>query len=358
MHRADLLWSFLGILTKERFEALLEVFGDLEHASRHVGADLLRNLGCRQETVLRVLQQLENFREDDYERKLMEKGIDLVSLHDARYPRLLRDIADAPVFLHVRGDLSILDQACVALVGTRTMSLYGKRVVESFVAPLVQAGVVTVSGLAHGVDALVAEETMKNGGKTVAVLGHGLGKIYPRRNTLLAEEIVAKGGLLVSEFPLDFPPDTYTFPARNRIIAGLSLATVVLEAPGDSGAIITAVQAFGYGRDVFAVPGQIFDLQYAGTHALVLRNQARLVTSPQEILQELGIVASEEGMSGYRPSTPEEEKLFQVLTTMPQPVDLLVERSGLSAAQISSALTMMELSGGAKNIGAGSWVRV
>ncbi|MBI1813283.1 DNA-protecting protein DprA [Candidatus Peregrinibacteria bacterium] len=358
MSHADFLWSYLNVLTRERYEALVQVYGSLEDARRHVGEEMLKGLGCRQEMVEKTLLRLEDFDEERYAAELQKRGIDLLSLADGRYPKSLREIGDPPVFLSVHGDLSILDQPCVALVGTRSMSPYGRRVVETFVPPLVHAGIVTVSGLAHGIDAAVAAETIKARGKTVAVLGHGLGTIYPRTNEKLAQQIHESGGLLLSEFSLDFPPDTYTFPARNRIIAGLSLATVVLEAPRDSGALITADLALQYNRDVFAVPGQIFDAHFQGCHDLIARGHAKLVTDPADVLQEIGIVVPESrAASSYVPQSDDEEVLLGVLTTMPQRIDELVERSGIPASRINAALTLLELAGVVKNVGGGMWVR-
>ena len=360
LRAAMLTWSWLNILSKKRYDALLQLYGSLESALSHVDQPLLRALSCREETVLTVLNRLEEFQPEAYEQELAKRNIGILSIEDAIYPRLLREIADPPVFLYYRGNLEILEQPCVALVGTREMSSYGKRVTELFVPPMVSAGVVTVSGLALGIDAQVARETLMAGGKTVAVLGHGMGSIYPKSNAVLAGEIVAKGGLLLSEFPLDVPPDKFTFPARNRIIAGLSKGTVVLEAGEGSGALITADLALEYGREVFAVPGQIFDENVAGCHACIAQGRAKLVSSGTEVLGDIGIVASEKGAQQvlYFPKSPAEEAVLRVLSGMPQSVSELGERSGLEAASVNVALTMMELAGAAKNAGHGLWVRV
>jgi DNA processing protein len=238
------------------------------------------------------------------------------------------------------------------------MSAYGKRVTQEFVPAFVRARVITVSGLALGIDAEVARETLAAGGKTVAVLGNGLGSVFPQSNARLAEEIVKRGGLLLSEFPLDTPPDKFTFPARNRIIAGLSLGTIVLEAPEGSGALITADLALDYGREVFVVPGQIFDPNYAGCHGLISRGHGKLVHSPTEVLADLGIIAPEAGKhTVYTPQNEDERVILDVLTTMPQAMDDLVGRTKLPVAAVSSALTMMELAGAARNVGGNQWVR-
>lgn len=352
-----LTWSWLNVLNKKRMDALLSVYGDLTEALGHMGEPLLKSLGCRDDTVLIVLNRLEEFDPDAYEKELEKRGITFLAIDDPAFPAALKEIADPPVFLYARGDLAILQEPCLALVGTREMSEYGERVAESFVPAIVQAGMVTVSGLALGIDAAVARETLAAGGRTVAVLGHGLAMIHPQSNTRLAEEIVRKGSLLLAEFPLDAEPGKFTFPARNRIIAGLSLGTVILEAPEGSGALITAELALEYGREVFAVPGQIFDPSYAGCHQIIARGQARLVSGPSEVLQELKVVVPKGGRSSFSPRSNEEEKAFAALTTMPQAVDDIVGRSGLSTASLTATLTFLELAGAAKQVGNGQWVR-
>jgi len=232
--------------------------------------------------------------------------------------------------------------------------------VELFVQELVSAGVVTISGLARGIDTQVALETHVAGGKTVAVLGHGMGAISPRSNAGLAGDIINRGGLLMSEFPLDTSADKYTFPARNRIIAGLSKGTVVLEVGEGSGALITADLALEYGREVFAVPGQVFDPKRDGCHELLAQGRAKLVSSGREVLEDVGVVISkkEAHSTVYAPQSEAEKAVLKVLTTMPQSVGDLKERSSLETGTINSTLTMMELAGAARNTGNGLWVRI
>ncbi|MBM3231233.1 DNA-protecting protein DprA [Candidatus Peregrinibacteria bacterium] len=354
-----LTWSWLNVLTKKRYDMLCQAFGDLEKALGEIGEPMLRGLGCQEATVFGALNRLDEFDADAYAQLLGKQGMRLMSIEDDAYPAVLREMGDPPVFLYSKGSTEILSQPCIGCVGTREMSTYGKRVTELFTPAFVRAGMVTVSGLAEGIDASVARETLLAGGKTVAVLGHGLGAIYPKSNAKLAEEIVSSGGLLLTEFPLDCPPDKYTFPARNRIIAGLSLATVVLEAGEGSGAIITADLALEYGRDCFAVPGQIFDENYRGCHDLIASGRARLVSSPEEVLRELRIVAPDATRAAveFVPADREEAAVWTALTSMPQSVSDLTERAKIDAAIINAKLTMLELSGSARNVGNGMWVR-
>lgn len=356
---AALRWSWMNVLTAKRAAKLLEHHESLEAALASINLEMLRGLGCKEETAILALERLESFDIVAYAEELASRGIALITDDDDAYPPLLKEIADRPLFLYARGDLSIMQQPCLSMVGTREMSDYGRRVVGAFVPGIVRAGMVTVSGLAYGIDAEVAKETLHTGGKTIAVLGHGMGMIYPKANQKLADAIVAGGGLLLSEFPLDTAPDKYTFPARNRIIAGLGLGTIVLEAASGSGSLITADLALDYNRDVFAVPGHIFDEHYQGCHQLIARGTASLALSPDDVLRTIGIVGSakESDTPPFSPSSQDEAIVFDALTSMPQPIDDLSEKTGKPAATLGAILTMLELSGGAKNIGGGKWVR-
>lgn len=360
MNIADAAWSWMHVLTKKRYELLLKSYGNLGAALQNISEEMLRSLGCSEQTAMKALNRLADFDPDRYAAHMQKLGVRLLSMAEEGYPRALRDIADPPVFLYVKGSIEILSSPSIALVGTRTMSMYGKRVTERIVPPIVAAGMTTVSGLALGIDTAVANATLEVGGKTVAVLGHGLSRIFPSENVKLAERIVAGGGAIVSEFPLDHPPGTHTFPARNRIIAGLSAATVVLEAPTESGALITAELALDYGREVLAVPGDIFNPTYAGCHTLIRKGHAAVATSADDILQTLGVQSPEAGapMSAYTPASADEAALLNVLTPIPQHIDVILERASIDAAKTSATLTLLELAGGAKHLGNGMWVKV
>lgn len=352
-----ILFWWLNILSKRRLDVLKQVYGDLDDVVADLSIPMLRELGLREKTATEVMARRELFNIDRYKEEMQKHGVQLLFIEDDDYPKILREIGDPPVFLSYRGDLALLRQPLIGVVGTRDMSPYGRRIVGTFVPALVRAGAVTVSGLALGVDAAVAQDTMKADGKTVAVLGHGLSSIYPSSNRKLAEEIVRKGGLLLSEFPLEMRPDTYTFPSRNRIIAGLSLGTLVCEAPLASGSIITAELALDYNRNVFAVPGSIFDGNYGGCHEIIAAGNARLVTSPEDVLRELGMVVSTQNEASFTPASADEAMLYTVLSGLPQTMDELAEKTGLPIAFISVSMTMLELKGIAQNVGGGQWVR-
>lgn len=354
-----LFWWHLNLLpSRKRYDFLTERFGDMEAATKAFGHALLREMGCREETAAEVLRASRTFDAAALRRDMESRGVSLVTIEDDGYPPVLKTIEDAPVFLSCRGDMMLLRQPLIALVGTRDMSPYGKRVAGMLVPELVRSGAVTVSGLALGIDAEVARETMRSGGKTVAVLGGGLASVYPTSNETLAEEIVAKGGLLLSEFPLHKSPERFTFPSRNRIIAGLGLGTVVVEAAEKSGAIITAELALDYNRSVFAAPGSVFDPRCSGCHSLIARGEAKLVSSARDILMEVGIVASErtEPIS-FDSSSPEEKAVWDALTAMPRSMDDLIGQTGMAPGVIFATLTVLELQGVAVNLGGGQWVR-
>ncbi len=345
------------MLNKTRFDAVIATYGSLTDALPHVGEEFLAALGCKEESIREALMRLEGFDAQAYEERLRKGSVRFLCIADDAYPASLRNLPDPPVFLHAIGDLSLCDRPSVALVGTRQMTKYGQRVTQLLVPDLVAAGLVTVSGLAKGIDAEVARETLRDGGKHIAVLGHGLGTIYPPENRQLAKDVVGSGGLLLTEFPMDFAPSTYTFPGRNRIIAGLSRGTVVLEAPEKSGALLTAEFALEQGKDVFAVPGQITETTFGGCHRLISRGQAKLVTTAAEILEEMGLVASQTTQKEYDTEDPVERAVWKALSVLPVTVDDLMVKTAIDAPTIGAALTMMELSGAVRSVGGGQWVR-
>ena len=351
----------MNILTAKRLPYFLDRYGSLDAALEQISETALREAGIRADSVLRALNRLEEFDADTHAKILKKRGITLITCEDESYPDLLRQIEDRPIFLYCRGDLTILREPCIALVGARDMTDYGKRVTQHIVAPLVRAGCITVSGLAMGIDAEVARETLRVGGKTVGIVGHGLGTMYPKAHERLADDLVAAGGLILSEFPLDTLPDIFTFPARNRIIAGLSLGTVVLQAAEGSGSLITADLALDYNRDVFAIPGQIFDPMYAGCHNLLTRGTAKLVTDASQILIELGmghaVSASPSALQAFTSDSPEEKAVWAALSSMPAAMDELVVRAKLESSVINATLTILELQGVVRNVGGGQWVR-
>jgi DNA processing protein len=268
-------------------------------------------------------------------------GVSVLTERDPAYPDALRAIHDPPKALYVRGLPVPMVQPAVAIVGSRGSSRYGLECAERLASELALRGISVVSGLARGIDAAAHRGALKGGGRTIAVLGSGLSEIYPPEHRALAEDIAASGWL-VSEYPMATLPMPYNFPRRNRIISGLSLGVVVVEAASRSGALITADFALEQGRDVFAVPGPVTAVTSQGTHSL-LKQGARLVTSVDDILDELRLVPVRVPLG--EPSVGLDARLLGLLEGGPLTIDLLAVESGAAMRVIASALVGLELKG-------------
>jgi len=294
-----------------------------------------------------------------YLEKVYEVGIKVTSLIDRDYPANLRQISDAPPVLYYKGTLIPADDLAIAVVGSRGATVYGRQVTEKLVSSLVMSGLVIVSGLARGIDAIAHRAALDAGARTIAVLGNGLDTIYPPENKRLAEEII-KNGALVSEFPLGFPSVPSNFPARNRIISGLSLGVLVTEAAVDSGSLITAGQAAEQGREVFAVPGPITSRMSEGVNKLI-KEGVHPATEAADILEILEVErkqrqldVKESPLKG-KPKDKIQAKILKVLDGQTKHIDIISRETGLSIDKVSSALSMMELNGFVKNYGSGVW---
>lgn len=285
----------------------------------------------------------------------------LITRDCADYPPALAQIYDPPVAIYVRGTLEERDSRAVALVGSRQASDYGKRVADRLVCGLVEAGYTIVSGLARGLDTAAHQAAVRVGGRTLACLGCGVDVAYPRENRRLAQMIV-ENGALISEYPMLAAPDAWHFPSRNRIISGLSLGVVVIEAPEKSGSLITAECALEQGREVFAVPGNIDNFRNQGAHAL-LRDGAKLVQCVEDILEELGNGPAQHSLPLELEPPPrptlsgDEAKLFALLTSDPQPVDDLILETGMPAGQVSATLLFLEMKGLARRLPGNAYIR-
>jgi DNA processing protein len=297
---------------------------------------------------------------------MQKTGAQLLAVTEPGYPPLLRQIPDPPFALFVRGDAALLAEPQLAMVGSRSPSVEGRRNAEEFAEYLAKCGLVIVSGMALGIDAASHRGALK-GGKTVAVWGTGLDKPYPPRNRELAQQILEQG-VIVSEFPPGTPPLPTHFPRRNRIISGLSVGTLVVEAAKQSGSLITARLASEQGREVFAIPGSIHNPMSRGCHRL-LRDGAKLVESAADILEELGpllgLEAAPAMVTGGEPAgtqapgeDPEYQLLLNSLDFAPTSVDALVERTGLTPDVVSSMLLMLELQGHVEAAPGGRYSRV
>lgn len=290
---------------------------------------------------------------------LEQQEIHTVALSSDDYPTLLKQITDPPRILFYRGTLPAQERPAIAIVGTRKCSPYGKQITGAFAASLATQGMVIVSGLALGIDGVAHDAALEVHGHTVAVLGSGVDKptVYPAAHHGLAERIVAAGGAILSEYPPGFLPTQYSFPARNRIIAGLSRATLVTEAPKESGALITSSCALDYNRDVFAVPHAITNTAGEGCNELIKKGAA-LVTEPNDILEAMQIKHIEQivASNAVLPQTGPEAALLALLSQEPKHIDEIIKQSGLPSAQTTGTLTLLEMKGKIKNVGGMKYV--
>jgi len=355
--RALLILNMLPGVGPARKRILERCFGSVESALEASHGELCRCAGIGG----RVADELRNWRslcDPDAELRLAEQsGVRILNEEDAEYPPLLREIHDPPICLYALGDSSLLAKTEMALgiVGSRCCTAYGQKMAGHFAEEASRAGWPVVSGLARGIDTAAHEATLRAGGCTIAVIGGGLTKIYPRENIGLAARIAAGGGVLLSEFSLCYTPDRRSFPMRNRIISGISRGTLVVEAGCQSGSLITAAQAMEQGRAVFAVPGRA-DTPFArGCHAL-LRDGAVLAESFEDLVNEYTL------LPGLKPPPKEpqaappprvsvaslhlsglEEKLLRLMREGVLQMDLLLERSEEEPQCVLSALLAMEL---------------
>lgn len=284
-----------------------------------------------------------------------QRGVQLISIFDEAYPSLLRHIAHPPLLLYVQGDLGVLHKNAVAFVGSRMANRYGNYVTDTLVQPLAAAGIVIVSGGALGADAMAHQAALNAGGKTVAVLGSGLCHLHPKTNGKIFDALLASGGALVSQFPMNTKADKYTFPARNRVIAGLAQATVVVQAAEKSGALITAHYALESGRDVFAVPGPIDDPLSKGCHALLAQGGLFATKHTDIISGHLEAQMSSEQLIKI-PRKPQDELLDHLDT--PVTLDELVVSTGLDFEVLQNKLFTLQLNGAVRQDFTGSWQRV
>lgn len=276
---------------------------------------------------------------------------------DLKYPFLLSQISDAPKKLYFIGKLPLKKDILIAIVGSRKCTHYGRQVAEDLAYNLAKEGIIIISGLALGIDSIAHQGALKARGKTIAVLGSGLKIIYPHTHRNLAVEIIKAGGAIVSEFEPDTSPYPGNFPLRNRIISGLSCATVVVEAAERSGALITAFSALDQNREVFAVPGSIYSSNSNGTNRLI-KLGAHPVTSHLDILKELGLQSKISKKEEIRDLSDEAQKIYSFISTEPISIDKLKELSKLEIAVLNSTLVMLELEGLVKNIGGGQYIKI
>jgi len=341
-----------------RWQRLLNYFPNLQTAWTAPGSELLR-AGLEPKVVNKFLDQRPRIDPAQELEKVEKRNLKILTWLDPDYPPLLKEIYAPPPLLYYQGQLNLKNEFTLAVVGSRKVSWYGRRLTEELAAQLALAGLTIVSGLALGVDGIAHQAAVDAQAKTIAVLGCGLDQIYPRANQCLAENIIASNGAVISEFPLGLPPLKPNFPQRNRIIAGLSLGVLVTEATLDSGALITARYALEQNREVFAVPGSIYQPQSQGTNNLI-KLGAKLVADVNDIIETLHLqqVQTFKQVRRLEPETPTEKLLINLLANGPLAVDKLVQLARLDISTINAALTMMEMKGLIKNIGNQAYLKI
>ena len=342
-------FSLIPAIGPARFSQLESHFKNLGDAWR-ASAGELRMAGLDDAAVKAVSEARPKIDVDRELSAMTKLGIELITWHDKLYPARLKEIYNRPALLFIKGSLKERDEWSVAVVGTRRPTIYGRQVADEMAAALAGNDITVVSGLAKGIDTVAHLAALNAGGRTIAVLGGGLGAIYPAENKKLAERICGQGAL-VSEYPPTTLPRPEYFPRRNRIISGLSLGTLVIEAGEGSGALITAQMALEQNREVFAIPGSILSAASSGTNKLI-QEGAKLVKNVSDILEELNLksVAHQIEMKEAVPATVEELTILKYLKREPCHIDEICENSRLPAQVISSALATMELKGLVKQV--------
>ncbi len=338
-----------------RLTQLENHFGNLEDAWKATPGELkqsgLDNGSIRAITSWRPKVSLEAEME-----RLDRYGVKVLTCHDTDYPSRLKEIYDYPPLLYVRGSLLPEDEWCLAVVGTRRATVYGRQVTEEIVADLSRSKITIVSGLAKGIDSVAHHSALEAGGRSIAIFGCGLDIVYPGENAELARRIMQQGAL-ISEYPLGTRPKAENFPRRNRIMSGLSLGVLVVEAGETSGAMITAHLAVEQNREVFAIPGSVLSPASKGTNHLI-QEGAKLVRDYTDILEELNLTAVSQQieMKEIIPPSDTESLLLKQLSAEPTHIDDVCRLSGLPISTVSSTLAMMELKGLVKQVGAMNYV--
>ncbi len=339
-----------------RLRMLLQAFGDVRSAWEAPEA-ALQEISLDRRALGNFLQVRKQVDLDEVLRRVEQVGATVYTWDSDDYPPLLRQITDAPPVLFVRGAVTPADEWAVALVGTRKATVYGREVAHRLAEELAANHVTVISGLARGIDSIAHKAALDAGGRTIAVMGTGVDYIYPAEHRQLAEAIV-ENGALVSDYPLGTHPESANFPARNRIISGLSLGIIVVEAGIKSGALITADFAADHGREVFAVPGSILSPASAGCNRL-LRDGAAIVTEARDVLETLHLdqLAEKQVAREILPENATEAALLDQLSPEPQHLDALSRQLTLPVETISSALVMMELKGMVRQVAPLQYVR-
>ena len=332
-----------------KIDLLLKHFGNLANAWKAKNIEL-NTIGIDEKLTTAIAQGKNTIMPDREIENLEKYQVKAIPYLAPQYPKRLLEINDYPPILFVRGSLLPSDELSIAVVGTRRVSVYGRQVTEEIVTDLVQSNVTIISGLAKGIDSIAHKTALEINGRTISVFASGLDIVYPSENLQMAKRIM-ENGALISEYPLGTKPKAENFPRRNRIMSGLSLGVLVIEAGEKSGALITADQALSQNREVFAVPGSIFSPYSKGTNKLIQQG-AKLVKNYMDILEELNLVniATQLEVKDLLQVDPGEAILLENLSAEPKHIDEICRVSGLSAQIVGSRLAILELKGIIKQV--------
>ena len=345
-----------------RFRALVKRFGTPGEALSASLSDLVSVPRVDRKTAEAIRTYRDNGWLDRQRRAIEDDGVHVTSFLDPDYPERLTRIYDPAPVLFVKGALEPPDRYAMAVVGTRSPSTYGRLVTEKITAGLVEHGITVVSGMARGIDSVAHRESITRGGRTIAVLGCGVDVVYPPEHSKLCKSI-AQHGAVLSEFPMGTKPDASNFPRRNRLISGLSLGVVVVEAGRRSGALLTAAYALDQNREVFAVPGNVGAAKSQGTNRLIKRHAAKLVEDAEDVLEELqGILGKQPELPLTVPApeklSPNERAVLDVLVGEPKHIDRISAETNLDPSTALSTLLMLELAGPVRQLSGKMFVRV
>jgi len=340
-----------------RLRNLIQHFGDVETAW-HASPQEMRAAGLGPKLIETVQQVRAGVSLELVWERVHSLGIQVLTWEDEAYPRRLKEIDQPPPVLYLRGNLLPEDEWAVAIVGTRGITAYGRQVTAEITSVLARRGVTVISGLARGIDAEAHKAALNAGGRTLAVLGSGVDQIYPPEHRQLADQIIASGALM-SDYAPGTPPDGVNFPPRNRIISGLSMAVIVIEAGERSGALITAEFAADQGREVFAVPGNINAPKSVGCNRLIHQG-ARPLLTPEDVLESLDLASFQQQRvaRAVLPKDEVEARLLSVLTREPMHVDDIRARVDMPIEKVSATLALMELKGMVRQLGGMNFVAI
>jgi DNA processing protein len=340
-----------------RMKTLEDYFGSLERAWNAPLSDLMVT-GLSEKICQRIIQLRKDLDLELYVQRIQSAGINFLLKDDENYPRYLKEIDQPPPVLFYKGEITLEDEWAVAIVGTRKVTHYGRQIAEEFSRVLADHNITIISGLARGIDGIAHKTTLEAGGRTIAVLGSGVDRIYPAEHKTLAEQIT-KSGAVISDYAPGTAPEASNFPPRNRIISGLAKATIVIEAGQTSGALITADFAASQGRNVYAVPGSIYNVQSKGTNKLIQKG-AKPLLDIREVLEDIQVELIQERKSLRKeyPIDLFEEKILRFLSEEPLHVDEIMNLSEMSISDVSSNLAMMELKGLIKQVGGMKYIVV